>query len=110
MNHMNPYEGMANQASFGSAAAILQAPDKSALDKVIKASSANNEMQSNVQSRIRILLSQLRGDRPVACGESGNTRDVSCALAVIEGATEAHSALNIELCELVEELEQLLAY
>ncbi|EOC3061139.1 hypothetical protein ACINJI_002782 [Cronobacter dublinensis] len=106
---MNHYESNGNQASFGSAAAIVQAPDKSALDKVIKASAANNEMQSNVQSRIRTLLSQLRGDRPVACG-SGNVRDESCALAVIEGAAETHANLNTELNDMVEELEQLLSY
>lgn len=110
MNHMNHYEGMASQASFGSAAAILQAPDKSALEKAIRASTANNEMQGNVQSRIRTLLSQLRGERPVGCGESGNKLGVPCALAAIEGATEAHAALNTELHELVEELEQLLSY
>lgn len=108
MNHMNHYEGMA-QAAFGSSAATLQTPDKSALDKVIKASTANNEMQENVQSRIHTLLAQLRGGQPAGCGAK-TVHDTSCALAVIENATEAHARLNTELHELVEELEQLLSY
>lgn len=88
----------------------LQVPGKSALERIIKTSAGNNEVQSNLQSRIRGLLSQLRGDRPVAGGCGGEVKTNSCALAVLEGSVADHSAMNCELAEMVEELESLLAY
>lgn len=88
----------------------LQVPDKSALERIIKSSNDNNGAQINLHSRIRSLLVQLRGDRPVAGGCGGEVKANSCALAVLGGSVADHSAMNCELAEMVEELESLLAY
>lgn len=87
-----------------------QLPDKSVMERIVNSANSQNERQQVIESRLGVLLEQLRGGG-ASCGGSCQPKPEPCgALHLLDEAVDRHCDLNSTILDQVAELESLLAF
>ena len=87
-----------------------QLPDKSVMERLVNSANSQNARQQVIESRLGVLLEQLRGGGATGGGNCQPKPEQCGALNLLDEAIGRHCYLNDTILDQVAELEALLAF